>query len=445
MAVSKKKPPFALKGLTTNKRSVIIMATYRQNASYDFISKKPWNPATAEVIDDEGGTTNKNALPFGLCKKFGISLPDGARPRDAWEALKQHGVYPPWTDEGEDQYTEDGLKEGAEEPKKGEEAKEANSEKSQQTIEKMLSSDRMIYDKHLTKEFVMGSLQAATAEMRDATVRLFNEDSFGYNNAYTKDTAYFPGANKVAFGKERNIGGEKHDSPYEEGSVFFHESWHAIDANYGEPIDVSKMSGYQIRHSTLSETHILRNGKTFERVLFDECKKIDWGTAISEIKADKEVALKKLGLNYEDCKQAWTEMLNKEMELRRKAGYGSSPELRAFMRSKEYKKAEKEYDIVRGFPAEVKRKWGDLSDVAAGYTQGRQSIAGMGHSTRYFKQAGSRANEAFAECASALAVKGESYKVLKRFMPETMAAFEEIYQDLKQGVIKSNGRGKYKP
>ena len=94
MAVSKKKPPFALKGLTTDKRSVIIMATYRQNASYDFISKKPWDPATAEVIDDEGGTTNKNALPFGLCKKFGISLPDGARPRDAWEALKQHGVYP---------------------------------------------------------------------------------------------------------------------------------------------------------------------------------------------------------------------------------------------------------------------------------------------------------------------------------------------------------------
>lgn len=132
MAVSKKKPPFALKGLTTDKRSVIIMATYRQNASYDFISKKPWDPATAEIIDDEGGTTNKNALPFGLCKKFGISLPDGARPRDAWEALKQHGVYPPWTDKGEDQYTEDGLKEGAEEPKKGEEAKEANSEKDSQ-------------------------------------------------------------------------------------------------------------------------------------------------------------------------------------------------------------------------------------------------------------------------------------------------------------------------
>ena len=27
-------------------------------------------------------------LPFGLCEKYGIQLPPNARPRDAWEALK---------------------------------------------------------------------------------------------------------------------------------------------------------------------------------------------------------------------------------------------------------------------------------------------------------------------------------------------------------------------
>ena len=75
MAVSKKKPPFALKGLTTDKRSVIIMATYRQNASYDFISKKPWEPATAEVIDDEGGTTNKNAYLSGYARSSAYPYP----------------------------------------------------------------------------------------------------------------------------------------------------------------------------------------------------------------------------------------------------------------------------------------------------------------------------------------------------------------------------------
>ena len=33
-----------------------------------------------------------NRLPYGLCKKYGIELPDGATPKDAWEALKKNGI-----------------------------------------------------------------------------------------------------------------------------------------------------------------------------------------------------------------------------------------------------------------------------------------------------------------------------------------------------------------
>ena len=33
-----------------------------------------------------------NSLAFGLCKKYHISLPDNATPRDAWEALKKIGI-----------------------------------------------------------------------------------------------------------------------------------------------------------------------------------------------------------------------------------------------------------------------------------------------------------------------------------------------------------------
>ena len=40
-----------------------------------------------EVIMADG---NKNALPFGLCAKYGIELPEGAAPRQAWDALKRH-------------------------------------------------------------------------------------------------------------------------------------------------------------------------------------------------------------------------------------------------------------------------------------------------------------------------------------------------------------------
>lgn len=64
------------------------MAEYRQNASSN------------EIIDEENGTTQKKAggnmgLPFGLCKKYGISLPENATPREAWDALeKKTGLTP---------------------------------------------------------------------------------------------------------------------------------------------------------------------------------------------------------------------------------------------------------------------------------------------------------------------------------------------------------------
>lgn len=43
--------------------------------------------------EEKKGFGGKNTrLPFGLCKRFGIDLPDGATPRDAWDALSGKGV-----------------------------------------------------------------------------------------------------------------------------------------------------------------------------------------------------------------------------------------------------------------------------------------------------------------------------------------------------------------
>lgn len=78
------------------------MAEYRQNANNN------------EIINEEGGTSEKGAggntgLPFGLCKKYGISLPENATPREAWAALEKktgltpEQIYPtlekPWHEE----------------------------------------------------------------------------------------------------------------------------------------------------------------------------------------------------------------------------------------------------------------------------------------------------------------------------------------------------------
>lgn len=61
------------------------MAEYRQNANYN------------EIINEESGTPEKGArgntgLPFGLCKKYGISLPENATPREAWDRNPQEAI-----------------------------------------------------------------------------------------------------------------------------------------------------------------------------------------------------------------------------------------------------------------------------------------------------------------------------------------------------------------
>lgn len=82
------------------------MAEYKQNTNYNEIGPEGQE---AEVEEDEEGDGGRNlGLPFGLCKKYGIALPANATPRDAWNALKNRGVNPPWTGEGQDEYNNDG-------------------------------------------------------------------------------------------------------------------------------------------------------------------------------------------------------------------------------------------------------------------------------------------------------------------------------------------------
>ena len=57
---------------------------YRQNTPYEDINNGEGDEGT-EAQSSHGNTR----LPFGLCKKYGIPLPDYATPRMAWEALKR--------------------------------------------------------------------------------------------------------------------------------------------------------------------------------------------------------------------------------------------------------------------------------------------------------------------------------------------------------------------
>ena len=72
------------------------------------------------IIIDETRLDADNRLAFGLCKEYGIELPKGAEPKDAWEALKNKtGKSPKWfyKHPGEKATTKE------EKPKKAEETK----------------------------------------------------------------------------------------------------------------------------------------------------------------------------------------------------------------------------------------------------------------------------------------------------------------------------------
>lgn len=64
---------------------------YRQNTSYEEVAGNE-----GETPEETSGNVNhgNTRLPFGLCMKYGISLPQDATPRDAWNALKGKGITP---------------------------------------------------------------------------------------------------------------------------------------------------------------------------------------------------------------------------------------------------------------------------------------------------------------------------------------------------------------
>lgn len=403
---------------------------YRQNTPYEDITD-----------EDEENSRGNIGLPFGLCKKFGIPLPDKATPRDAWEALKRRTGLTP-----EQVYRK--LKD--QENKKRKEAEKIyNSETSSETTpeivdksakDKMLNDSRCIYNKRFTKQFMDENLEAGNIEVCNLTVNLFNKDSFGYN-ANERDTAFYPGFNKVCI-REKDIGGEENDSYYSKGGVFYHETWHAIDSNYGDG-DM---------RNTLSSTYRGATGKTLQETLIEETRGVNWNEAKESIEQDINDYYSNQGINRAQITQQRTAAAQKAKDifdktLQETGSYFKAMNARsAYLQSQEFADIMREYEKVKNIPKSIYRKWGDLSDIYSGFTSGRRDLVSMKHSRSYWQSdVLKRGKEAFAECASAKATSPESYQVLKTYIPNTVAIFEEIYSKLLKGEIKTKGRAKYEP
>lgn len=422
------------------------------------MAKKQYVAPEMEIVEVDANDGNRYSLPYGIAKGLGLDT-TGMRPREVWEMLKGRGITP------ENEY--DKLKENAEKELPKEEPKQASVQK-----ELAIGSDRMQYSKTLTQDRVKKMWEAGTPEMQDTTCRLFNEDSFGIGKAPTsRKTAFYWGYNKVGY-MEGEDGGE--NSSYPKGSVWYHEIWHAIDCNYRQftqqeleektkavqaaiPMwsheKCQSVAIKRLSENYLSDTYKLSTGKTLYETLVEEVKaKLNVPeivkTHAQEVdeyyKAkgyDRPAILAKYDEIQKNAQYVYDEVWNKTKS------YTSANQARdEYRNSEEYQKTKADWlKVQNAHPAEVTRKWGDLSDVISGATMDRVNL-GMHHERKYWKESKyKRAHEFFAECASSKATSKESYALLSKYLPDSVKGFEELYSKLQKGEIKSNGREKWQP
>ena len=339
-----------------------------------------------------------------------------------------------------------------------EEKKKSFEEHKKQMIE---NQERIVYGKVITKDRVNGALDYGQNGMGETTARLFNEDSFGIGSG--RKAQFVPGSNKVELVAADF---EDEDSPYSKYGTFYHESWHGIDYNYGDfqdeldyfeesqKMDLKDKIYWNTHHKerqekyrkkSLSSDYVLSTGQTFHQTLVDEYKEIfDKETMISlakEIKQEKEEIFKnKYGKTIDEVKAEYNRVTDKASSIYRTQSY---EEYKQYINSDEYKEPRKiinkTYDTYH-FPQQHV-KYGDLSDIVSGATNDMISLTGMGHDSKYWKSSKyARGEEAFAEFASAKATNPESYELMKKYLPKTVAAFEEIFTGLNKGEIKPNAK-----
>lgn len=268
------------------------------------------------------------------------------------------------------------------------------------------------------------------------------------------------------------LGNESLDGSYQyvKGSVFYHESGHALDNtskgnNKLWSLDyVSKKYNMNLQESVDDELKIFKDKNNFDKIFQEKEDYINQYL--------KENGYEKYKQEYDEIKTKIDDFQNNmelytKNEITKKFGY-SKKELidkyysgkitynEYFQKSKEMslieKKSKEEYENkypeytnlvnklisksanmtnIRNIATGIAfKKYGDLSDMVQAVT-GKQ-ICG-GHASNYFRNKRSQATECFAELVSAKAVNKESYEVLKKYIPRTIEIFEEIIGEIENG------------
>jgi hypothetical protein len=376
------------------------------------MAKKRYAPPSIEVEDKSKGDNAHLRLPFGLCKKYGIHLPNGATPRDAWNALKGIGIVP---EEEYDKFYDD--------KNNGENARDTSDSGKSISADEVLSTSRMYYDGTFTKEYVKKQLEAGTAEYQELVKTVMRDSGITYehgNSDYCR-SAY----GEVVLTVDENYGNK--NSSYSLGEMFYHETFHAIDGLY------SRRFG-----AMLSSTYTNDQGETLYDVLRSEKRKFgSKGIAAvrARLEADVDKYLVENGIStaaeIENTQALWQEQ---QARLNMQSSWDAR---QAVIDSSEFKSAKMKNSLLEGQRLVYKRylykQYSFISDILS---QWNESV-GMGHSMSYWKQNKYNACcEFFAEVGACTATNKEALDLVREYFPKSVKFAEEIIDGVKSGRIK---------
>lgn len=165
---------------------------------------------------EEGKTHGNTGLPFGLCAKYGIVLPRNATPREAWNALKHRGIYPPWTEKGKGQYTSD----------KNDKTKEYVDEKRKQVYDRL----RAVMDNKVPTKY-REAVEKQLEMMDENELDIFDKTLSGANFQFTQKIggAYFSPWGKSVVVSNYPTELDKELGLDAEMTTFFHEYGHYLE------------------------------------------------------------------------------------------------------------------------------------------------------------------------------------------------------------------------
>ena len=347
------------------------------------LDKKRYIPPQFTIEDksvDKGGNTG---LPFGLCAKYGIKLPDGATPRDAWQALKEKTGKSP-----DDFYKElDGKDKDKNRISYEPETKDADIKGEDFFAEPetpKVNTDKIkpvLGEQHASE---IGNVLSKNQELAKIYNKYAENLKISDANDGSGDFQYSTLGIRFNIGKDSAPVSEFKGHPY---STYFHETGHNIDyLASGKPYSFFTQSFRSEKYKR--EIEYFQNGKS---------QTLERGYSLS-------------AMIQEEAKE-YIVSLKKRRGVKRQAEVYS--------------------EIANDLKTVAYADSGAASDMFRGVSNGG-IVGNAGHAPSYFKKDASMYGvEFFAECFSAELVSPKGVEITKKYFPKSF----EIYQEIKNKLL----------